>query len=366
VSVPTFVVGTGRCGSTMLSGMLSEHPHVLSLSEFFYAVTAESRIAEVFAPGPVDGRAIDGPASGPMSARSFWALVSEPPSLANFGLRQGIETPEILYPYGSPAARFGAGGSVPAILLTALPYLTEDHDHLYDVLEGEVSGWPAATLSEHYRRLFAWLAERFGKRLWVERSGSSLGDAEQYLSLFPDAKFVHLARDGRDAALSMQQHTGFRLGLVLISLGRCLGAFPLWSEDRANLERVPAELRAFLPERFDTNAFDAFRIPAPQCGEFWTRQIVRGMEALRSVPADRLLTLRYEDFFVDPKRQLDALAAFLGDEFVDEAWSARCAATVRPPRSTWRDLPEADARALTEACRPGLELLRDAGVRYEF
>ena len=34
MSTPTFIVGTGRCGSTMLSNMLREHPKVLSLSEF--------------------------------------------------------------------------------------------------------------------------------------------------------------------------------------------------------------------------------------------------------------------------------------------------------------------------------------------
>lgn len=38
VSVPTFVVGTGRCGSTMLSNMLRQHPRVLSLSEFYASV----------------------------------------------------------------------------------------------------------------------------------------------------------------------------------------------------------------------------------------------------------------------------------------------------------------------------------------
>ena len=42
-----------------------------------------------------------------------------------------------------------------------------------------------------------------------------------------------------------------------------------------------------------------------------------------------------------------------------------CAATVRPLRSTWRDLPEETARALTEACRPGFERLCAAGVHYD-
>jgi hypothetical protein len=39
----TFVVGTGRCGSTMLSAMLREHPDVLSMSEFFGTLRAAAR-----------------------------------------------------------------------------------------------------------------------------------------------------------------------------------------------------------------------------------------------------------------------------------------------------------------------------------
>ena len=31
----TFVIGTGRCGSTMLSAILQAHPDALSMSEFF-------------------------------------------------------------------------------------------------------------------------------------------------------------------------------------------------------------------------------------------------------------------------------------------------------------------------------------------
>jgi hypothetical protein len=100
----------------------------------------------------------------------------------------------------------------------------------------------------------------------------------------------------------------------------------------------------------------------PDCGAFWSQLIARDAQVLGPLPADRHLTLRYEDFFVDPKHQFDTLAALLGNDYIDEDWSTRCAATVRPPRSTWRDLPEDEARALTEACRPGFELLRQAGV----
>jgi len=141
---------------------------------------------------------------------------------------------------------------------------------------------------------------------------------------------------------------------------------PLRLDDAVeHADRVPAGLRPFLSEQFDADAFRAHHVPLPLCGEFWTQHIGNGMKVLSSVPPDRLLTLRYEDFFVDPKTQLDTLTAFLGDDFVDDAWSTRCAATVRTPRSTWRNLPEETALALTEACRPGFEQLRAAGVHYD-
>jgi putative sulfotransferase len=163
----------------------------------------------------------------------------------------------------------------------------------------------------------------------------------------------------------MQEHLAFRLYLIMRSLGEQLGVDPLRSSDRTHLDRVHAELLPFLPEDFNVDAFRAFRVPLPLCAELWAQQITSGLPALLALPSDRLLTLRYEDFFTDPKRQIDRLAAFLGEEFIDEDWSNRCAATVRKPRSTWRDLPEADARALTDACRPGFELLREAGVHYD-
>jgi hypothetical protein len=352
MSVPTFVVGTGRCGSTMLSNMLREHPQVLSISEFFLLVTDGLRLSEPFSPEPIDGR-------------RFWAMVAAITPFVSFQLRHRVATAEWLYPCDNPAARFSSQTGVPAILVTPLTHLTDDHDALFDVLRDEVTTWPMMTIGEHYRRLFGWLAEHFSKRLWVERSAGSLSMIEQLLKIFPDAKFIHITRDGRDAALSMQEHLGFRLALIMFSLGQFLGVDPLESADRAHVDRVPPELRPFLPEQFDADAFRARHVPLPLCGEFWTQHIGNGMKVLSSVLPDRLLTLRYEDFFVDPKQQLDALTAFLGDDFVDEDWSTRCAATVRRPRSTWRDLPEETARALAEACRPGFALLREAGIHYD-
>jgi len=354
MSVPTIIVGTGRCGSTMLSNMLRQHPQVLSLSEFFSSISDSSpyRLAEIFSPDAMDGR-------------RFWEIVSAITPNLHLALRHRIEIPEFIYPSDAPNARFSRETGVPGILHVALPHLTDEHDHVFDLLGDEVSSWPEATIGEHYGRLFGWLAEHFGKRLWVERSGGFLAFANYLLAMFPDGKLIHVVRDGRDTALSMQEHRGFRLTYAMISLEQFLGVNPLLSADRSQVDRVPSELLPFLPEHFDPDAFRAFRLPLQLFGELWSQWIGDGLGLLCAIPADRLLTLRYEDFFVDPKRQLDTLAAFLGDEFVDETWSTGRAATVRKPQSSWRDLPEEDARTLTEACRPGFEQLRAAGVHYD-
>jgi Sulfotransferase family len=350
--VPTFVVGTGRCGSTMLSNMLNEHPRVLSLSEFFSLITGGSGGLDPFSPERMDGR-------------EFWSIVSAITPFTTFCLQKQISSSEWLYPFDSPAARFSRQTGVPSILLATFSLLTERLDELFDLARDEVVGWPLRTSGEHYGALFAWLAGHFGKRLWVERSGAALFWIDQLVQMFPDARFIHIVRDGRDAAISMQGHPAFRVLFIKNALAQFLEVDPLESSDRTHIDRVPGELLPFLPEQFDVEAFCAYRTPLALGGTLWSQQIEVGMKVLNKLPPDRLLTLRYEDFFANPKRQLDSFAAFLGKDFLDEKWSAQCAATVRTPRSTWRDLPEDAASALTEACRPGFELLRDAGVEYD-
>lgn len=352
MSIPTFVVGTGRCGSTMLSNMLREHPKVLSLSEFFSMITDGNFSQEPFLPGPLGGK-------------QFWSLLSAIPPFYSFFLAHRMHFPEVLYRCDTPSSQYSRSSGVPAILLTTLPHLSDQPDALFQSLAGEVATWPAAATAQQYKRLFGWLMLQFGKSMWVERSGTLLY-IDALRSLFPEARFVHMVRDGRDAALSSQKHNAWRLGLAWGMIEESLGVHPLYSSDRRQLDRLPSELRPFLPEQFDADRFETFEVPLPTCGAYWAFQMAGGLKVLGDQPPDGLLTLCYEDFLIDPKRQLDTLAAFLGEEFVDEDWSARCAATVRPPRSTWRDLPEDEARALTEACRPGFEALAAAGMNYEF
>jgi putative sulfotransferase len=278
MSVPTFIVGTGRCGSTMLSNMLREHPKILSISEFFGYV-AEGQTERTFTWEQLDGR-------------SFWKIIAFISPLSHFTSRNRLTIPESLYDRDAPTARYTWETGVPAFLVTTLPHISDDPDRLFGLLESEVRQWSTASISEHYMRLFGWLSTYYEKPLWVERSGTSLLLADQMNATFPEAKFVHIVRDGRDAAISMQQHWGLRIVAGLNAAQQYLGVDPVQSTDRSRLEQVPPELRSLLPESFDVAAFRAFDLPLQTCGKFWRDQVAAGLPTLQSLPAQRLLTLR--------------------------------------------------------------------------
>jgi hypothetical protein len=331
-----FVVGTGRCGSTMLSNMLREHAGVLSLSEVFSLVTdLGGRIAQSFPEEPVDGE-------------RFWGVVGGVHPRQTTLFRHDIVMDEVLY-------RPNRNG-VPALLQTALPHLTQQPEQLLAEVRAFVTGLPPAQPGEQYRRLFDWLAQRLGKRGWVERSGGSLRVVARLMRAFPDARFVHLVRDGRDCALSMSQHPGFRMALICAQLTEILGVDPYESRDRSREADLPDDLFPFLPEHFDARAFLSYQTPPALCGHYWSGEILAGLAELEDLERGRLLVLRYEDFLAEPRAPLARLMDFLGED-CHEDWLERVAGSVRAPRCRWRELPPSERRELELACRPGLVAL---------
>src|ERR1044071_1995083 len=112
---PVFVVGTGRCGSTMMSNVVRLHPRLLSLSEFFTSLAGRA-----FTLREPDGE-------------RFWTLLATLSPIAGKMLAKGAAMEEVLYGFGDGAC-FGPR-DVPPILVTALPHLTRDYEALYDELE---------------------------------------------------------------------------------------------------------------------------------------------------------------------------------------------------------------------------------------
>lgn len=347
---PVLILGTGRCGSTLLSAMVRDHPETLSVSELFSFVTdLGMRIERAFPAEPISGQ-------------QFWRVLADPQPRQSMLLASGLQMPEVTYPWAT--GRFTPDQGLPPILQALLPHLEPDApDALFDRLAGAVSSRPHAPVGDHYRALFGELLDRFDKRLWVERSGGSLRLTERLLSTFPEARVLHLVRDGRDTALSMSGHIGFRMALLCGLQAELLGVDPYESADRDEEDDLSEELAAVLPECFDRDAFERFDLPPALCGHYWSGEIQAGLAALDHLRADRLLTIRYEDLVASPHETVAIVGDFLTGRACPD-WVERAAQMVEQRPSRWPDLPSADRDELHTACQPGFNALAEHGLNW--
>jgi tetratricopeptide (TPR) repeat protein len=342
--VPVFVVSSGRCGSTLVSNMLRLHPAVLSLSEFLILLT----------PGAFPG------GTSPIYGPQFWSLLSTPRKRMSFMLRHDIVFDEILYRPG-PERRFTAETGVPPILLTALPHLTDEPEALYDEIHDFVLAQGAYPVGQHYVRLFDWLCERLGRKVWVERSGSSLVHLGEMMEQFPDARYVHLYRDGRECAISMAGHSAFRLASISGELQKVIGFDPYNSDETITAE-VPDGLQQFLPQKFDREAFWKYDVPVEVLGGSWAEQERMGMQLLAQIPFDRVLQLRYEHLVANPEGELTRLMRFIGAPDGGPDYLRQAAALVKVKAPAWPNLPDGPRERLDEVCRLSMGLLYGSEV----
>jgi hypothetical protein len=342
----TFIVSTGRCGSTLLSEILHKHPDVLSMSEFFISMR----------PGTDDlpDEVIDG--------RRLWEILSSPEPSVDSMVRDGWEVPNLRYPYGT--GRFDIETGIPRICHITLPTLTDDPDALFDDLAREVPTWPVRPSWEQIRALFGYLAKVLDRDVIVERTAGTVMCAKWLRAHYTDARFVYLYRDGPSCALSMSQHYGVRLMALMeeagiLGSGKAGAAFPSKPVDPA--------LLALLRSQFDVRRIMAY--PAPPLaafGKLWSRQMLMGVDAVSDLDSRTLMSLSYEGLAERPSEMLARLAEFLGVPATPE-WLAGAEKMIEPGRvSRRRDGVDGSTLAeLEAACEPGvraLELITQKGI----
>lgn len=325
----------------MLSDLLALHPDVLSLSELFNALHPLG-----FRHDPIDGP-------------HFWAVLSEPRARHTAWLRlmeRGLVIDEFRYPLAS-AVRFRETGIPPLLAMTLSP-LTEDPDGLHEELGAFVRSLPEDRLGRQYVRVFEWLCARLGRRFWCERSGASLGLVQPLSHLFPDAKFIHVFRDGREFAVSANRFAPMRMGMIGAMFKQRFGETPYLSPTYRAPPDLPPAWRGLVPESFDVDAFQRFELPIDSIGLAWSEMITVGLKLLENVTAERVLHVRYESMLAAPHAELQRIVRFMDPHLDNAPWLAQAAARVRKNPVKWIDLP-ADQRARLElACAPGMELLR--------
>jgi hypothetical protein len=330
--VDRFIVGTGRCGSTLLSRMIGQHPAVLSVFEFFTGLDMTKR----FSHEPVTGEALA-------------ALISQEHPFVTMVVRRGHKVEEITYPFDSPSARYRRDDALPWVLVSALPRLTDDPDALFDETLAFARTLPRQHLTLHYRALFEWLANRLGKTCWIERSGSSIDYLASLREFFPQGRFLHIHRDGHEAALSMREHAAYRLAISLL--------YQLPADETpaiADLRGIDVEGTA---EDDPVSRMLASRPPVEYFGRYWSQELLHGFRALAQLDAIQYAEVRFEELVTKPRETMRTIAEFF-ELPADGAWVDDAAALVRGvPPTRFDTLPADERERLAEACRPGMTLL---------
>lgn len=328
----------------MISTIVKEHPRILSVSEF-YRTLGETFYDRTFIGG-----------------KGMWKKLSKPSPSVRMFLRNPSKTKEILYPFHEPGARF-TPDTIPPIMAITLPHMTMSFESLYDELESVVSEQPRQSMSDHYRFLFGHLCDRFNRDIWVERSGASLQIGAKLLHLFPDARVLHLVRDGRDTAISMSQHHGFRL---IVGTFKMLQRYKYDVRKRLVAPMYTRTYRMLINSLYAIpgiqNVIESEQVNLEDFGHFWSLLEVTSQELISSISQENYLRIRFEDILEKPRETIAGMVRFMGPNLSDASWLDRVQAIPRPLSPRYLKLGADERKRLTLACAPGLEAL---GYSYE-
>jgi hypothetical protein len=343
------VLSTGRCGSTVMSDIVSGHPMALSVSELSSGLR-DSDLSE-----------------RELTGVEFWNLLSTPCLTDVVGLRCKVRVDEMLYPAFSPrpgASRFTWATGLPPLMQACIPHLTDRPDDLYARIESAAAEQPARMLSVHMQWLFGMLAGDRRPAVVVERSGGSLSHVKTLTQLFPRAKVVHLFRDGRECAVSMSRHGRYKMAMIRAVISARLGYDPYGyagvpgDGDAKSGQAIDEDVGGLLPERMTRTRFDQFDVPLARYGAMWSKMIAEGVAGLPD--QSRVLAIDYADLTARPAETICRFFEFIGLD-CDQELAKRLAAGVRPGRNVREEAGEQSWNELTRACRLGLNRLYGRG-----
>ena len=184
--------------------------------------------------------------------------------------------------------------------------------------------------------------------------------------IFPEARFVHIIRDGRDVAASAALRWNAKLDVgYILKKARFVpySDLPYYASKylAARIFRRFAKQKRLSTwgPRFD-GMQDAFRKqPLPvACAIQWKACVEASMSQLSEVPASQVLNIRYEEFTNNPVEGLVSICKFLDAPFSDESLKDITANVSTGSIGKWKSqLDESTAAKLNEVVGELLEQL---------
>jgi len=239
---PVFIVGTGRCGSTLVHEVLARHP------AFGFISNVDDRLAFLDPAGRWNG-----------------VLLRSPLARAGSGARWRFAPSEAYRLIGTRVSPM---------------YVNSTRD----LTAADVTPW----IRRRFRAFFEARAraQRCPQFLHKYTGWPRLGF---FAGIFPEARFVHVVRDGRAVANSWLQ-------------------MPWWTGWRGPENWNWGPLPPALAEEWERGG-RSFHLLAAIC---WKLLMEAFERAQRELPPQSLLVLRYEDFLDAPEEAVDRILHFCG------------------------------------------------------
>ncbi|MEL7038725.1 MAG: sulfotransferase [Cyanobacteria bacterium J06592_8] len=204
-----------------------------------------------------------------------------------------------------PVFIFGAPRSGTTFLGKCLGELPELSYHYEPVLTKAVSRyvytnqWSKAQAQFLYKSVYRWLMRLHtdGDLRFVEKTPRNSLILPFLYETFPDGRFIHIIRDGRDAALSLAKKPWYRNDKKGCGAKDPSG-YPFGPMARFWVK--PEEV-----ERFETTN-DVHR-----CVWLWRVYVNSALEAASNLPSDQYYELKYEDLVMNPNNEAEGLLDFL-------------------------------------------------------
>lgn len=236
--MPDFLIGTGRCGSTLAYEVLAHHP----------AVGFVSRL---------DNR---------------WARTPRPLRRHAATIYRRLRTGPL-----TVSRRLGPSEAYVALSREVSPMITDPYR---DLTAEDVTPWLAGRL----RRFFDDRTAPGGRFVHKFTGWPRAGFLH---AVFPEARFVHIVRDGRAVANSLVQ-------------------MPWW---RGHLGSAGWRFGP-LPDAYAQEWEAGGQCLVHLAGLGWKTMMDRYEDARAAVPSEQWLDVRYEDLLTDPRKHLDRILGF--------------------------------------------------------
>ena len=253
---PIFIYGTGRCGTTILQRILSNHNNLFSLRYESRFITSQDGLMSVLNRGH--------------DAKSFSAFKGK---ILGEWFRN-------INRAGTPEEYIGGLCANIADINTIKPLIEDLYKELLlsKIREEEINA-----VRQFINGIFDLAMNETEKKRWLEKTPTNILYMNELLEIFPEAKLIHIYRDGRDVAASIIAN----------------GFWPIWKNDV-----LPVYTR--LKSKSVKN-----------CAIYWREFLRFGFKQAQDLPPNRCVHIKMEDLISKTEETLRRICDFIGEDFDD-------------------------------------------------